>query len=693
MQKNQNSRKNLHKYLRIGGAALSIAFLVFLGWLCLVRDLSSKQYRENPEQLTDYTTLALTSGDEAEQKIVPATRGIYSLYLFAVTDPKEDNAVLRLTLKDPDGKVLDTAEKPVVEMASADWNFFTLEETFTAGQNYSITYSLEPSTASADGGNTDQASPAENKEEETEADGTETAGEEGTSKVYLLLCSPEQEAIYSPDAVYLPVLLNGTEQNGAVIQNLEMCYPYSRVTQAAFFAIGVLAVVGIWVVCLKFAAREQTAGKGQVVLNRLRRLEDGIHFFLSRHVFQLCVLAALAVSVYLRYCFTAFQSDDYVSYLFKWYRHFQQYGFVNGLATMAHDYYVPYNLFLALIAKLNLQPRISIMILSCVCDYLCALYLGKITFLLLTEREKAVNAQTSAALSVDARENEVAEGDAGRGSDRILRLSWGVGLVWLFLPPVWLDSAMWKQCDTVYMVFCLISLYRLLKRQYTSSFIFLTTGFVIKLQAAFLLPLYVILYLARRDFRITKFLYLPIGYFLAGLPAILCGADPALIYTTYSNQTTGMQTYMHSFLPNVYMFMDSDDYELFGTAAVLMTLALFILAAAYCCAHRENLTGENVVLLAAWCVWTCPMFLPSMTPRYDLAAYALVMLAALALDRRLLPVAAVFTGITTVCFLCYLLYAYKEVNFQVMAFFYCGSYLAYSLYTWYRIGKKPVRNA
>lgn len=698
----QRDRKEQSRRQRKVIAALALlssaAFLVFLGWVCLFQGLSSKQYRDNPEQLSDYITLAVQPGDEVFQHFVPATRGIYSLYLFTVTDVKEDNAVLQLRLEDSDGLVISTTERMLKELSSADWNLFTLKGSFQAGQTYTIAYSLTtPDTETETGQSSEPDSTT--GELSGRGDQKEAVETSDSSRLYLLLCSAEQEAVYSPDAVYHAAVLNEDEQDGAVIQNLEMCYPYSRATQIGFFLIGLAGVVCLWLIYLKKSSRYNTEGRGQKLLDRLRHAEDRIHGFLYKNIFRLCVIAALVVSVYLRYCFVAFQSDDYVSYLYKWYRHFREFGFVNGLATMAHDYYVPYNLFLALIARLNLHPRISIMALSCTCDYLCALYLGKISYFLINENRECISNGNNIITSrndgthskkIPASGKRKRIEWAGGCEQYALRLSWGVALIWLFLPPVWLDSAMWKQCDTVYLVFCLASLYQLLKKEYTSSFVLLTIGFVIKLQAAFLLPLYVIVYLAKRDFRITKFLYLPAGYFLAGLPAILCGADPSLIYTTYSNQTTGMQTYMHSFLPNVYMFLESDDYTLFGTAAVLMTLALFILAAAYSCAHRRNLTSENLILIAAWCAWTCPMFLPSMTPRYDLIAYALVMLAALVLDRRLLPIAAVFTGITTICFLCYLLYAYKEVNFQVMAFFYVGSYLVYSIYVWTSVGKRSL---
>ena len=51
-------------------------------------------------------------------------------------------------------------------------------------------------------------------------------------------------------------------------------------------------------------------------------------------------------------------SADYNNFIVPWVNKYRELGIVNGLATKVGDYYVPYNVLLAIIAQLPCEPSI-----------------------------------------------------------------------------------------------------------------------------------------------------------------------------------------------------------------------------------------------------------------------------------------------------------------------------------------------
>ena len=60
----------------------------------------------------------------------------------------------------------------------------------------------------------------------------------------------------------------------------------------------------------------------------------------------------------------------------------------------------------------------------------------------------------------------------------------------LFTPTVFINSGIWGQCDVIYSTFVILALYKLYHKKYLPAFILLGVGFAFKLQAVFVLPLF-----------------------------------------------------------------------------------------------------------------------------------------------------------------------------------------------------------
>lgn len=354
---------------------------------------------------------------------------------------------------------------------------------------------------------------------------------------------------------------------------------------------------------------------------------------LSRYIFQIAAAVLILISLGLRiYIIPRGWSGDYNGFLVSWTDSFVTLGTKGALGTeLYHDnYYVPYNLIIALAALTHnhWEPYVVIGGFSCLCEYLGAFYIYRIVRLLLDERGAAHAMQRAVMTAVGT----------------------------LYLPFAIMDVAYWKQCDAVYTAFIIISLYYLLSEHYMAMGFWYGVAFCFKLQAIFVLPAYLIVYVCRKRFSILQMLWLPGLYLIAGLPAILCGRSAAGVYGTYFNQV-GNYSSMTLGAENFYQLGGSTYYDTLSKPAIIITMSLLIAGAFVCIywtdvhtrkdgkiaeagriAENGKTVGDgriaernyNVIYLFAWTVWTCFLFLPSMHERYNYAAILLMSVLALA---------------------------------------------------------------
>ncbi len=182
-----------------------------------------------------------------------------------------------------------------------------------------------------------------------------------------------------------------------------------------------------------------------------------------------------------------------------------------------------------------------------------------------------------------------------------------------------MNSAVWGQSDIIYTTFILISLYCFSEEKYSQAFIWYGLALSFKLQAIFVLPMFLLLYLKTKKFSILNFLLIPMVNFLVYMPALLLGKPIAQIYAAYSTQVGEFSQTVLNF-GNIYNLLPND-FELFYRAGLILTFV--ILGIVYFCILAKEtfmIDAKSLVETALVSVMICTYFLPAMHERYMFVA-------------------------------------------------------------------------
>ena len=205
----------------------------------------------------------------------------------------------------------------------------------------------------------------------------------------------------------------------------------------------------------------------------------------------------------------------------------------------------------------------------------------------------------------------------------------------LLLPEVLLNSGIWAQCDSVYTTFILLGITFLLRRNMPPAFLLMGLALAFKLQAVFLLPLFVLVWLSDKKCHLLHFLLIPGTMLVCGIPAAFAGRSIWEVFTIYLKKQVGESTLLNANCPNLYTFMTSNaPYEIFNRFGIILTLILMGLAAAAVLRIRRRLAPEEQLLLGVWCSFVCIFCLPNMHERYTYGMDILLVILALFTRRR-----------------------------------------------------------
>lgn len=373
--------------------------------------------------------------------------------------------------------------------------------------------------------------------------------------------------------------------------------------------------------------------------------EIEIKFFdwIRKNIILIFLGAITLLGIAIHLCGIDFQSDDYVSFLYPWWAVIESSG-VQGLATQIGNYNIPYQIITYLFTLTPLGPLYSYKALSIAFDFVVAL---------------------SAALLVYSFD----------GKKSYLKPVLTYGLVFCSMTVV-LNSSFWAQCDSIYVSFIFLSIYFLKKEKNITSFVMLGIAFAFKLQAVFILPVFLFYYVCTRKTSILHFLIIPVVDFVMCLPAIILGRNPLDIITIYAEQTDyGKLIQMNC--PNIYAFMcegnDMYNYFLFKTLSIVLTIT--VLGAGLCMLiyKRTDLTDkQNFLLASIWTVFTCIMFLSSMHERYAYLLDILTIIYAVVNVKRVwLPIVCNLVSLRGYC---YYLFAYDVLDIKITAIVYIAVY-------------------
>lgn len=182
-------------------------------------------------------------------------------------------------------------------------------------------------------------------------------------------------------------------------------------------------------------------------------------------------------------------SGDFRLFLHPWYLTIKQ----GGIASLSHqigNYGIPYQFIILILTLLPIKDLYAYKLFSIIFDYLLAICVALLACRLSKSERK----------------------------ENIFLICYSVVLM---LPTVILNSSWWAQCDSIYTTFIILSFLSLFYEKNVLSFIFFGIALAFKLQAIFLLPFYLFLYLERKRILVSYYLIILFSFWACSIPGFL----------------------------------------------------------------------------------------------------------------------------------------------------------------------------
>ena len=372
----------------------------------------------------------------------------------------------------------------------------------------------------------------------------------------------------------------------------------------------------------------------------MNKFEKKILDFADQHLPLLlaafCTLLGIAVRISLR----EVVSGDYNGCLLPWYDLIS----ANGLSRQVGDYNFLYQFIIWILTKIQIPSLYAYKICSCIFDWVLAITAGVIVRRISThERE------------------------------------WAGCLAYctvLMSPIVFLNSAAWAQCDAIYSAFALLSILYLERKQYTRAMCFLGVSFAFKLQAVFVLPIFLFVYFSERKFSAARFLLVPCTMVILSSPIVLWGRSLTEVVRIYFNQTGTYQAMSMNY-PSPWLLLcqarEPTQYAYLKKAAIIVTVFVLAMLMVWWIRKAYAPTGKNLYMMAFLMVYTCVLFLPSMHERYGYLYEVLAIILAILIPKTI-PLCAGLLAISINTYGIYLFGVSENWSFLACAnlFFYCA---------------------
>lgn len=343
---------------------------------------------------------------------------------------------------------------------------------------------------------------------------------------------------------------------------------------------------------------------------------------LKKNKYLLIVVVGLGIAFALRVSFFDFRSGDYNSFLVKWVDYYRTNGGFSALKDSLGNYNLPYLYFLALFSYIDINDLYLIKLLSIAFDVLLAFGMMKLAGLFTRSVPRRLAAY----------------------------------LITLLLPTVIINGAKWGQCDSIYVAFAVLALWLVLSGRPKLSMVFMALSFGFKLQAIFIMPLFLVLLFAKR-IKFRHFFIFPLTYAALTLPAVIAGRPFKDAFLLYFSQAETVGSGLNYNSPSIFtLFPSSSNAEALssvGIAAAFLFAGIIII---WAFVRRKNLTNEALLFIALLFAVGIPFFLPHMHDRYFYMADVLTLLPAV-LYFGFIPI-AVFTSFASI--LCYYSYFNRE---------------------------------
>lgn len=313
----------------------------------------------------------------------------------------------------------------------------------------------------------------------------------------------------------------------------------------------------------------------------------------SRGAWIVSVLLVLLAFAARAYVFD-YETLDYQNFLTKWVEYFRTHGHFLALRQSVGNYNIPYLYFLAFFSLLPIRDLYLIKLLSTFFDVLLAWSSMK----LLGRFTKKNAALIACFFTV------------------------------LCLPTVFLNSAVWAQCDSSYTALIVLALYLALDERPIPSMICAALAFGFKLQAVFVLPVFAVLWMAGK-FKWQHFLLFPAAYVVLVLPAVLLGRPFWETVTLYFSQTGSIGDALNYNSSSIFaIFWRVADPERASRIAIVAAFVYMLGILIVCYVNRYRLSDRAVLGAAVLFAVGIPFLLPHMHDRYFFCADILTLVLA-----------------------------------------------------------------
>lgn len=364
-------------------------------------------------------------------------------------------------------------------------------------------------------------------------------------------------------------------------------------------------------------------------------------------VFMICLFA---FAFMIRWKLMPIESADFWGFLEDWMNQIRAGGGFRSLDHQISNYSSPYMYIMCLVSYITANDLYGLKMVSILFDYLAAVSVFLIVYQITQNVRKSI-----------------------------------MGMAILLLSPtVILDSAYWCQCDMIYTAFILYALYHFFKNNSRWCLIFVGISFAFKLQALFIVPFLIMMWLKRKTVKLADFLWIPVIYVISAVPAWIAGRDFKELVMVYFDQA-GTYPWGTLEYPNIYALLGEAMPDMRHAAEVsgagtFMTIIILGSIAYYLYVKNVNLTDELMITLALFTVAIIVYSLPHMHDRYGFLIDLLAIIYG-TLNVKKLPVACGFMLISVLSFMPYLI-AVHIVPIQYVAIALLGLivYVGYDLY-------------
>jgi len=277
-----------------------------------------------------------------------------------------------------------------------------------------------------------------------------------------------------------------------------------------------------------------------------------------------------------------YQTLDYQNFLSQWVEYYRANGGVRAFSAPLGNYNIPYMYFLCLFSYLPMNDLHLIKLLSMVFDVLLAYGVMKIV-------------------------------DRFTDSQNLKLASY---FTVLLLPTVFINGALWAQCDSIYAALAILGLWLALDDRPVLSVLCFTLSFGFKLQAVFILPIMAVL-LFTGKYKFWHIALFPAFYLALVIPAVIMGKPLLETLSLYASQTGSIGSGLNYNSPSVYALVKNvADEAAAANAGIIAAFVFMFIVLVLCFIKRRTMSDKAIIAAAALLCVGIPFLLPHMHDRY-----------------------------------------------------------------------------